>query len=145
MKIFSSIIASVSPTTVYKMLIFMRVTIGLLTIGHGIPKIIGGVPMWHTLGEMMVGVGITFLPVMWGLLGACTEFFGGMLLMLGFGTRIASAALTIMMIIATAWHVHQGDSYNLYSFPLSLIVVFVVFMVVGGGPYSVDSLLNKRK
>lgn len=139
------LIGSVAPSTVYYMLIFMRVAIGLLTIGHGLPKIVGGVEMWQMLGNMTAAVGIHFMPVMWGFLGACTEFFGGILLMIGFGTRIASAALTVMMIVATAWHIHRGDSFNIYSFPLSLIVVFIVFMVIGSGPYSIDSKLNKGK
>lgn len=122
-------------------LTFVRVGIGLLTIGHGIPKM-AGVEVWQNLGTtFMHPLGITFLPVMWGFLGAMTEFVGGIALVMGLGTRIASFALIIMMSIATMWHIKNGDSFLVYSYPISLIVVFIGFLIIGGGIYSFDFYL----
>ena len=133
-----------SQSTQYALCI-MRIGIGLLTIGHGIPKIMGGTVMWQELGTFVNPLGIYFLPIMWGFFGACTEFLGGIAFTLGLGTRIASICLSGMMLIATIWHVHRGDPYNLYSFPLSLIVVFVAFIIMGGGAYSIDGYLASKK
>lgn len=124
-------------------LFFMRVGIGLLTIGHGIPKITGGVQTWAQLGTFVNYIGIYFWPIMWGFLGACTEFFGGIMLTFGLGTRLASAALTFMMIVAFAWHYGRGDSFNHWSFPVSLIFVYLAYFIIGGGKYSLDYYLMR--
>lgn len=123
----------------------IRVGIGILTIGHGIPKIMGGFETWNYLGTFVHPLGIYFLPVMWGFFGACTEFFGGIALTLGFMTRLASLALALMMFVATIWHIYKGDGFQQYSFPLSLLVIFVAFMIMGGGAYSLDARIANRK
>lgn len=138
---FSFIFAPASADVITYVLCAMRIAIGLLTIGHGFPKIIAGPELWHTLGLMTSGVGITFWPTMWGFLGACTEFFGGIALMLGFGTRIACLALVIMMFVAFKMHFDKGDSYNVYSLALTLLVVYAGYFFIGGGVLSLDSYL----
>lgn len=133
------LISPASPTWVQIALTLLRIGIGILTMFHGLPKLMGGVAGWHDLGVMfMAPLGITFLPTMWGFLGTCTEFFGGILLILGLGMRVANLALIIMMAIATAWHLHHGDPFNVYSFPLSLIVVYASFFIMGGNYFSLD-------
>lgn len=123
---------------------FLRISIGILTILHGLPKILGGVSEWEQLGTFVHPLGIYFWPVFWGLLGALTEFLGGFALVLGFGTRLASFALTIMMFVATVWHIDRGDIFNVYSFPLSLIFVYYYFVLVGSGKYSLDYYCYKK-
>jgi putative oxidoreductase len=125
-------------------LCLLRVGTGILTIGHGIPKIMGGVPVWSSIGTMTGYLGIHFLPTMWGFLGACTEFFGGIALVLGLGTKIASLCLIFMMLVATAMHISVGDPFRVYSFPLSLIVVFLT-LLIGSDKYSLDYYLFFRK
>jgi len=133
-----------SPELITFALTVLRVSIGILTIGHGIPKM-GGIEVWQSLGTTFMGsLGIHFLPVMWGFLGFASEFFGGIMLTVGFGTRFASFALVVMMAVATAWHLQRGDSFNVYSFPLSLIFVYLTFMLIGSGPYSLERYLLGR-
>jgi putative oxidoreductase len=144
-KYISQITSMASMETIDRALLLMRVGIGVLTIGHGIPKIMGGVPMWQELGTWVYPLGIHFLPTMWGFLGACTEFFGGIALVAGFGTRVASFCLTMMMFVATVWHLNHGDVFNVYSFPLSLIVVYIGFIMMGSGKYSADAYLFAEK
>lgn len=126
-------------------LFILRVGLGVLTIGHGIPKIMGGFEEWQKLGTFIYPMGIQFLPTVWGFLGAITEFFGGIMLVLGLGTRIASLALTFMMIVAAVWHIDRGDDYMIYSFPLTLVVVFFSYMMMGSDKFSVDYYLTKRQ
>lgn len=145
-KLLKRIFGLASPDRVQAGLCFLRIGVGLLTIPHGIPKMMGGAEAWEQMGVMfMQPLNIYFLPVMWGFLGAVSEFVGGILLVLGFGTRIASVFLTVMMGIATAWHIQRGDSFMVYSFPLSLMVVFIAFIIVGSGKYSVDARLAGKK
>lgn len=144
-KLLYSIIKPGSSERVQQALCFLRIGIGVLTFLHGVPKIMGGVATWQQLGTFMYPLGIYFLPVMWGFLGACTEFFGGISLVFGLGTRISSVCLTFMMFVATVWHIHKSDPFNVYSFPLSLIVVYLVFVISGSDKYSLDYYFSRRK
>ncbi len=140
----SYLITPVSPVSLDIALCLMRIGIGILTIGHGIPKVMGGMATWRSLGMAMNNVGIHFLPVMWGFLGANTEFFGGIALVLGLGTRIASLLLIIMMTVACMMHVKNGDPFSVYSFSLSLIIVFITFFFIGSGTISLDYYLASK-
>lgn len=134
-----------SSRTINIALLFMRVGIGVLTIIHGYPKFMGGMQGWHNLGvTFMAPLGIAFLPTLWGFLGALTEFIGGIMFTVGFGTRLAAVANIIMMSIATAWHINKGDSFNVYSLPVTLMVVFLAYFIMGGGIVSVDAHIAKE-
>ncbi len=126
-------------------LFLMRVGIGLLFIAHGYPKLIGGPEQWLALGTSMQYFGITFLPTFWGLAAACAEFFGGICLVIGFGTRIASFFLSFTMFVAMVFHVAQGDPFTKYSHPLALLFVFLGLLIAGSGGYSLDALLAEKK
>jgi putative oxidoreductase len=141
----SCLLKPTSQTNTERALCFLRISLGILTLFHGIPKIMGGFSEWAQLGTFVQPLGIYFWPTFWGLLGACTEFFGGISLILGLGTRIAAFALTIMMFVATSWHLHRGDIFNVYSFPLTLIFVYYSFVIIGGGMYSLDSYLLRNQ
>jgi len=141
---FFNLLQPASPAMVAYAITFMRVSIGILTIFHGLPKIMGGWSSWKELGTFMLPLGINFLLPAWGLLGACTEFFGGMLLAVGFATRIASFCLTFMMFVATVWHLRRGDPFTVYSFPLSLLFIFAAFVWMGGGAWSIDQYLTRK-
>lgn len=144
-KFFYSLIAPASSIHVQYALLFMRLGIGLLTIGHGIPKIAGGHEMWQFLGGAMTNLGIHFLHPQWGFIAACTEFFGGIALTLGLGTRAVSLLLSYMMVVAFMMHINQGDPFNVYSFALSMLVIFLSFAYMGGGIFSLDHYMSSKK
>jgi len=147
MKIFRIITTQPSATVTQFALTFLRIGFGLLAIPHGYPKLMGGVAGWEKMGITFVQpLGIMFLPVMWGFLGSATEFFGGIALVLGLWTRLASIALTVMMLIASAWHINKGDSFNqATSFPLSWAVVAIAFIFLGSSKFSLDYLFSRKK
>lgn len=144
MNIFSYIISMPSPHLTQYAFLFFRIAIGILTLFHGLPKIMGGMQTWHNVGSVMNIFGIYFLPVMWGCIAACTEFFGGILLIFGFGTRIAAFFNIIMMMVALTMHLHTKDTYPVYSFALTMIVVFIFFLIMGSGVHSVDYWLGTK-
>lgn len=132
-----------TPALINLGLLVLRVGIGILSIFHGAPKIMGGTSAWYDLGKMaMSPLGITFFYTFWGLMAAITEFFGGIALVLGFGMRLVNALLVITMIIAAYWHIQKGDDFMIYSFALSLIVVHVALCIIGGDQYSLDYYLH---
>lgn len=123
-------------------LLIMRVGIGLIFIVHGYPKMMGGSTQWLWLGNQMALIGIQVYPVFWGFLAACSEFFGGILLVLGLGTRPVVFLLVCVMFVATMMHYMQGDPFGTYAHPLALLVVFVGLLFTGSGKYSIDAMIS---
>ena len=123
-------------------LLIIRLGLGIIFMIHGYPKLIGGINSWQWLGSQMGLLGIHFFPVMWGFIAAAVEFFGGALLILGFGTRLISLLLSFMMLVAFLYHVNKGDAFTVYSHPLSLLVVFIGLVFAGAGTYSLDKFFK---
>ncbi len=123
----------------------IRIGVGLVFMRFGGEKLMGGPALWHTLGCMAHYVGINFLPTMWGFLAACAEFFGGIALVIGFGTRAAALAIACVMVGAISMHLGTGDSWVHVSLPLSLLFVMIGLMIAGGGNFSVDQYIHRKK
>jgi len=123
-------------------LLIIRVGIGVLFLFHGYPKIAGGSQTWLWLGSQMKHLGITFGATFWGFAAACSEFFGGMALIVGLATRIAALLMGFVMFVALVFHVTKGDSFGHYAHPLSLLIVFIGLAIAGGGIYSLDYVLK---
>lgn len=121
----------------------IRVGIGLIFVVHGWGKI-SNMEQWHWLGSQMSHLGITFLPVFWGFLAAATEFLGGLCLVFGFGTRIASAGLAFVMIVALLYHLNNTDPFKTYSHALSLLLVFIGLFFAGPGSISLDHIMHGK-
>lgn len=84
--------------------------------------------------------------------GGYMEFIGGLLLMLGLFTRPLAFLLSGMMAVAYfGWHfnmgipggfwpiTNRGEAAALYSF------VFLYLAFAGGGPWSLDALVGRRR
>jgi putative oxidoreductase len=118
-----------------------RLTVGIVFIGTGWGKLhsIPDVTQYFTeLGIPMPGFNAR--------LAACTEFFGGILLLLGLGTRLAALPLAFTMVIAiiTAKRDDIKDWSSLFGFEeWSYLVFFVWLAVAGPGPISVDGILAR--
>ena len=85
-------------------LLVMRIGIGVMFMLYGFPKLTGGVAFWTQLGGTMSLLGINAFPAFWGFMSAMTEFFGGVLLILGFLLRPACAFLIINLLVALVMH-----------------------------------------
>ena len=123
-------------------LAFIRIGLGIIFIRHGFPKIFKGPAEWQWLGQQMSYLGITFFPLFWGFMAACAEFFGGIALVVGLGTRPFALLLAFVMLVATLMHLGKGDPWGYISFPLSLFVVFIGLAIAGGGLFAVDNWLS---
>jgi putative oxidoreductase len=119
-------------------LLILRIGIGLIFIGHGAPKILGGPELWEKLGMAMGNLGINFMPVFWGFMAACSEFFGALFIILGLLFRPASFFMAFTMIVATTMHLTSGDPYSVAAHPMKALVVFISFIIMGPGKYALD-------
>ncbi len=134
-----------TPKTQELGLLIIRVGVGLIFVGHGFLKIMAGQELWLWLGSQMANFGITAWPMAWGLAATASEFLGGLCLVLGFGTRIATFFMCNVMIVAFRYHMAHGDPYQIFSYPLTMLTVLVGFLIAGGGLYSLDAYLTRRK
>jgi putative oxidoreductase len=119
-------------------LLLMRVGLGVMFVLHGYPKLLGGPDKWAELGSATKFIGIHFWPKVWGFLSACTETFGGFLLVLGLAFRPVCLLLLINMVVATLMHLGTGGGIDQAAHALEDGVVFLGLLFVGPGIYSVD-------
>jgi putative oxidoreductase len=121
----------------------LRVGLGILFMAvHGGPKLLGGPELWARVGMAMGHLGISFAPAFWGFLAACSEFFGGLCLVLGVGVRPAAAFLAMTMMVATTMHLAQGDGLQVASHAMEDGVVFVSLLFLGAGRYTLARWLR---
>ena len=125
----------------------VRVVCGLFLMPHGAQKLFGWfggmgfekfVALFNTLG---------YKPgTLWVTLVALTEFVGGILLVLGLFTRFAALALVIFMIVAVHFTSGKGFFWTQGGLEYSLLILLVglVFLIRGGGEYSLDGKLGRE-
>jgi putative oxidoreductase len=118
-------------------LLIVRVGLGIMFIYHGFPKLAGGVEAWRALGSNTKYVGITFLPVVWGLLSAVVETFGGFLLIIGWAFRPVCLLLLINLLVAVAMHLKTSGLMEA-SHAIEDAVMFAGLVFIGPGTFSVD-------
>lgn len=79
-------------------------------------------------------------------LATWSELLGAVALVLGLGTRIFSAQLIVVTLVA--WYaVHAGNGYNVcdngWKLPLIYLVMFVPLLLSGPGKASLDHLIAR--
>ena len=117
-------------------LLVLRIVLGAIMIGHGYPKVFGGLPE-HAQHVTNLG-----LPGWLAYCSAAAEFFGGILLLVGLFTPIAALAIFINMSVAI-WKVHWKNGLlgsGGYQFPLSLAAIAFALIFLGAGPIALDSI-----
>ena len=126
----------------------LRIPIGIILIAHGSQKLFGwfgGYGLEGT-GQWMTSIGLTPGYLM-ALMAGSSEFFGGLLLLLGLLTRPTALVLSFTMIVAI-FSVHIGNGLflanNGYEFGLALLAATASLAVSGAGKLSLDNLLASR-
>jgi putative oxidoreductase len=121
----------------------MRLVLGIIMVAHGYTKIIPSGALYtfsHTVAHM-------HLPVWLGYVSAFTEFFGGMLLVVGLLTRVAAFMTAIDMAVAIIKvHLHGGlMGSNSYAFPLALFAISLMLVFTGCGWLGLDDFVGGGK
>lgn len=119
-------------------LLVMRLVLGVIFIAHSYHKVFGGMKgVEGFLGSMG-------LPWWSAYLSAYTEFFGGILLIVGLVTRVVGVGLCIDMCVAIAkvhWK-HGLLAEGGYQFPLALAALAFALIFFGGGPIALDHVIR---
>ena len=120
-------------------LLILRVGLGAAFLAHGWPKLAGGPTSWAGLGSVFP----VPPPVVWGFIGALTEFGGGLLLIAGLLFRPICFFLFVQMLVALFLvHLRHGDPFLVYSHALEDAVVFLGLIFIGPGRYSADAMVS---
>jgi putative oxidoreductase len=116
-----------------------RLGVGAIFIVFGWMKLSGGQTAWTHLGHAMAYLGIGFMPNIFGLLAALSEFLGGILIVLGFLFRPAAILILLTMLVAAVYTFRQHPhDFSTYSRPIEMFCILVVFLFVGPGKFSID-------
>ncbi|MBD0285019.1 MAG: DoxX family membrane protein [Bacteroidota bacterium] len=120
-------------------LLIARIGIAALMLTHGLPK----------LAMLFSGDPVQFLPLL-GLnaefslsLAVFAEVFCSLLLLVGFGTRLATLPLITTMVVALLF-VHAADPIAKQEPALHYLLVYFVLLFAGSGKYSLDYWLHRR-
>jgi putative oxidoreductase len=124
----------------------LRVVTGLLLVPHGAQKLFGwfgGFGLEGTAGWLD---SVGFTPgYLFALAIGLVEFLGGIALALGLLTRPAAAAIVGFLGVAVVFHLGNGFFWTNggYEYPLLWAVAALVFVVRGGGRYSLDGVIGR--
>ncbi|HVZ66501.1 MAG TPA: DoxX family protein [Lacunisphaera sp.] len=129
----------------------LRWALGLMILPHGLQKTVGwfgGYGFKASLGYLTgPAVGA---PWIFALLAILAESVGGVMLLAGFGTRVAALGLGGVMVVAALQHRTNGFFMNWtgqqkgegFEFHLLALGIVVALLWLGGGRFSVDALLR---
>ncbi len=130
-------------------LVILRAALGVIFFAHGSQKLLGwfgGYGFDATVQFFNQQLGI---PPALAVLAILAEFFGGLMVLLGFFTRIGAAGIGVTMAVALyAVHLPQGffiagDKVGFeYVFALLLMALYLV--INGAGELSVDRHIKKK-
>lgn len=127
----------------------IRLAMGAIFIAHGAQKVLGkfngpGLRAWTAMNTPF-----PFMRPAWLWMGAAAfaELIGGILVLLGFFTRVGAFFIAITMltaIIGVHWPNFFANNNGL-EYPLALLAMAVALLISGGGQLSIDKALTQRR
>ena len=129
----------------------LRLVLGVIFFAHGAQKLLGWFGGYGFTGTMGYFTGVLHIPAAFAFLAIAAEFFGGLGLIFGLLTRVASLGVFCNMIVAVAMvHGQFGFFMNWtgaqkgegYEYHLLVLATTAFLMIRGAGAASVDRLLS---
>ncbi|MBB4078736.1 putative oxidoreductase [Lewinella aquimaris] len=119
-------------------LLILRLWFGLeMAFAHGLGKVIKVVNGNFKFADPF-GIG----PAPSLVLAGSAEFFGGILIAIGFFTRLATVPYLITMLVAAFLvHAANGHEWGKIAGPLHYAIAAIVILIAGPGRYSLDQRL----
>lgn len=131
--------------------LFLRLALGAMILPHGLQKTVGWFGGYGFQGTMGWLTGTVGAPWIVALLAILAESVGGLMLILGAGTRLAAVGVGAVMLVAAKTHLANGFFMNWtgkqagegVEFHLLAVGIAVALVILGGGRASVDRALAK--
>ncbi len=120
-------------------LLIMRVAIGSFMLTHGVGKLMMLLAEGPVQFADPIGIGMTLSLVM----AVFAEFVCSILIILGFGTRLAAIPLLFTMFVAVAV-VHAADPFAVKELAALYGVVYLTLSITGAGKYSLDYYIGRK-
>lgn len=120
-------------------LLILRLSVGLLMLTHGIPKLTGFTQIVSeggfipVFGSVALGLGLTVM----------AEVFMSVFLAIGLFTRFSLVPLIVTMLVAV-FVAHASDPLSVKEHALLFLFPYLALMLTGPGRFSVDHLLFKQ-
>lgn len=129
----------------------LRLALGIMILPHGLQKTLGWFGGYGFKGTMGYLTGTVGAPWVFALLAILAESVGAVMLLTGFGTRVAALGLGGVMVVAAFQHRANGFFMNWtgaqkgegVEFHLLALGMIVALLILGGGKWSVDALFNR--
>jgi len=121
-------------------LLVLRLALGTIMIAHG----------WQKIADHLQGIiGVIHhmgLPTFMAYLVVAAEFGGGILLVIGFLTRVAALAIFVDMLVAILKvHLPNGlFSPKGFEFPMACAAIAFALIFTGSGPIAIDWLWGSK-
>lgn len=131
----------------------LRLVLGVVFFAHGAQKMLGWFGGYGFTGTMGFFTEMLHIPAVFAFPAIAAEFFGGLGLIFGLFTRVASLGVFCNMIVAIAMvHGRFGFWMNWtgaqkgegYEYHLLLLAASAFLMIRGAGAASLDRLLSSR-
>ena len=121
-----------------------------MILPHGLQKTVGLFGGYGFKGSMGYLTGTVGAPWIFALLAILAESVGAIMLIAGFGTRVAAIGVGGVMLVAAAQHLPNGFFMNWFGnqkgegieFHLLALGIVVGLLILGGGRFSVDRLFR---
>src|SRR5207253_1201381 len=129
----------------------LRLALGVIFFAHGAQKVLGWFGGYGFTGTMGFFTGVLHIPAVFAFLAIAAEFLGGLGLIFGLLTRVASFGVFCNMIVAVAMVHHQfgfwmnwtgAQKGEGYEYHLLLLAASAFLMIRGAGAASLDRLLS---
>jgi len=119
--------------------LLLRIGVGLIFIHAGWGKLTG---IEGTAG-FFDGLGIP-LPLVMAWVVAIVEFFGGIMILVGFKIQIPALLLAVIMVVAILTTKLGGDEvFRAMRLDLLLMFCSLALMLTGSGKASIDDMMKK--
>ncbi|MGH9529115.1 MAG: DoxX family protein [Terriglobales bacterium] len=121
----------------------IRVVVGIIFLMHGYQKLFKF--GFHGVAGMFAHMGVP-LPAVAAVVVTLVEFFGGLALIAGMGTRVAAILLAIDMASAIFFVHAKNGFFNPMGieFPMTLLASCICLMLAGAGSLSIDGIFNRK-
>ncbi|MDR1303188.1 MAG: DoxX family membrane protein [Puniceicoccales bacterium] len=120
--------------------LFIRLFLGLFFVASGVRYFSGGISALQTLGAIFSAIGITFWPVIFGIISAVILVLSGMCFLIGFFYRLNCGLLLAIYFLKALGNGSGLKNFFDGEFLLNILIALLLFafLFMGAGRFSSD-------